>query len=279
MKGDIMPNSLYHLSLSGVLLLTASQLSANDDSATETAFEEDTYYEELIEFDDEPLEWDISLGLAYSVSQTPYVGGKQESELMPYFSIDWGPLYFDGDSLGSYLYGDDNWGVSASISSGILNDSERGDSADLSDMTPLSDVVMASISVEIEDAWGALEASLAGDVSDKHNGIMASVTYGYPVYLERWSLMPTIGADYFDEKIAQYYYGVNAKNTNATRALYTPSSGINYSIGIGAEYEVNDNNSLSFSLETQLYSDEIRQSSIVNKSHVTSLGMAYSYLF
>jgi|GEM_PF-2106387 len=280
-----MANSLYNLSLSGLLLLAANQLSANDESVTNTGSDEDTYYEEFSEFGDEDyegddsVEWDISLGLAYSVSQTPYVAGKQESELMHYFSIGWGPLYFDGETLGSYLYGKDNWGISVSISRGMLNDSGRGDSADLSDMTPLSEVVMTSISFEIEEEWGALEASIAGDVSDKHNGITTSVTYGYPVYLEQWSLMPTIGAYWFDEKIAQYYYGVNAENTNATRALYTPSSGFNYSVGLGAEYDVNDNNSLSFSLLTQIYSDDIRQSSIVNKSHVTSLAMAYSYLF
>jgi outer membrane protein len=300
-----MPRKLRNLSFVGLLLFSAGPLSANDDKTMDTqpddasyqnelselseldgydyddkeGYEDEGYDEEGYEDEDEPFEWDISLGLAYSISQTPYVGGKQSSDVMPYLNISWGPLYFDGDSFGSYLYGEDNWGISASLNSGILNDSERGGSDRLSDMTPLDDVVTASIRYEIEAQWGAVEATVSGDVSDKHNGYMANMAYSYPVYLVQWSLMPFVGAQWFNRNVSQYYYGVNDADSTATRAAYSAGSGINYSVGLGAEYEMDDHSSLSFSLETTRYSNQIRRSSIVDQSHTTSLGLAYSYFF
>lgn len=303
-KGDTMSNTLCTLGLAGLLLAGTSPLLANDETNTPSAIDtDDEQFEESYEEgfengyeegykasyddndealdveDDDEWQWDISLGLGYSVSQTPYVGGEQSADLIPYFNISWGPLFFDGESLGSYLYGEDDWGISATISSGMLNDSDRGESDALSDMTPLNDVVMASLSFEIEAEWGAMEASLSTDVSDEHKGTIANLVYSYPVYLEKWSLMPLIGAQWFDKKVARYYYGVSAADVTTSRALYTPSSGINYSAGINAEYEIDEQSSVAVSLITDVYSEQIRQSSIVDKSHTSSLTLAYSYQF
>ncbi len=76
-----MANYIQMLSLAGVLVLSAGSLMANDDS------------------EDEAFEWETSIGLGYFVSQTPYIGSQKESEMMPYLSISWGPLFFDGESL------------------------------------------------------------------------------------------------------------------------------------------------------------------------------------
>ena len=277
-----MPNHLCEFSVTGLLLLFISPLSVADEDISNLEIDESRYfYEEASDYEDEDeaFEWEVSIGLGYFVSQTPYVGGERQSDLIPYFSLSWGPLFFDGDSIGSYIYGGDNWGVSGSLSAGVLNDSERGDSSNLSDMTPLNDVVMVSLTFETEASWGGMEASLSNDVSDEHNGTSASVTYSYPVYFERWSLMPLVGVDWFDKKIARYYYGVNAENANASRALYVPNSGINYSAGLNASYDVNDNNSVTFTLLTEFYSKEIKQSSIVDKSHASSVGVVYAYVF
>jgi outer membrane scaffolding protein for murein synthesis (MipA/OmpV family) len=72
---------------------------------------------------------------------------------------------------------------------------------------------------------------------------------------------------------------VNAANANASRALYTPNSGVNYTAGINADYEVDDNNSVSFTLMSEVYSEQIRKSSIVSKSNTVSANVVYSYHF
>ncbi|WP_162197509.1 MipA/OmpV family protein [Marinomonas sp. S3726] len=256
-----MANYIQALSLTGVLVLSAGNTLANE------------YTEK------EAFEWETSIGLGYFVSQTPYIGSQQESEITPYLSISWGPLFFDGESLGAYLYGEDSWGISASISSDSLGDSDRGDSKALADMTKLSDVVVMNLTFEQEASWGAIEATLTTDVSSKHKGNLASLSYSYPLYLKDWSLMPLVSAQWFDKKSAAYYYGVKAEDVTASRALYTPDSGINYAAGINAEYELNSHNSIGLSLITTFYSDEIKQSSIADKSHNTSFGLLYSYMF
>lgn len=224
----------------------------------------------------EAFEWEVSIGIGYSLSQSPYIGDKRQSEFVPGLSVSWGPLFFDGDSIGSYLYEQDNWAISASIS---INDSDRGDSAKVSDMTPLSNVVMANVNFAFEESWGALEASINHDVSHKYDGISADMIYSYPLYFEQWTVMPLVGFELFDKKTAQYYYGVSAENVKNSRPLYMPNAGVNYAIGINVDYEINENNTLSFGVSNKLYSDEIRKGSIVDKSNTMNANIIYYYTF
>ena len=288
-----MPNPYTSLGLTACLLTSTNLIYAKEESVAEhflavaeetEEIEEisdfhDAYYEDDLDEDGEESEWDIAIGLGYFVSQSPYVGAQQEAEWLPFFSLSWGPFFFDGDSLGSYLYGQDNWGISASISAGVLNDSDRGGSDSLADMTPLSEVVMADVSYEIEADWGAIQVSIETDVSHQHQGNQMSIAYAYSVYFEQWSLTPLAQVDWFDDKVAAYYYGVSAEDAKGARTQYQPGSGVNYVLGLNAEYDIDDYQTLSFTLMTELYSDEVRQSSIVDQSHSKSASGIYSYSF
>ncbi|TQV88032.1 MipA/OmpV family protein [Aliikangiella coralliicola] len=211
--------------------------------------------------------------------ESPYIGGKTQTMAFPYIEYSWGPLFIEGGTLGSHIFGGDNWGIAAAIDGDFLGDTDRGDSNQLADMQELDDVINGSIKMFYHQNWGAIELSLSKDISDNHDGSSASLSYSYVVELGNWEVIPSVGANWFSEDVSNYYYGVSLVDARANRPFYSPDSGVNYNAGISTIYSFDKNNSLMLNLTTESYSDQIKDSSIVDKSGSTTFGSIYIHRF
>ena len=224
--------------------------------------------------------WDISLGMAIFHENSVYLGADGRTEELPYLSIEWGPFFFEGDSLGMFLYGGDNWWVAASVGFDMFGDTGRGDSLELKDMTELDDVYNASIMTFYEAGWGALDLQLSTDVSNKHDGTIGFLSYSYPLNYKNWELSPYLSAQWVSSEITQYYAGVSEVDARRGRPAYTSKSGTNFGLGISGEYSINNKHSVLVDLKGTMYSDELKDSPIIDTDDVVfSALVGYLYHF
>ena len=219
------------------------------------------------------------IGLMYGNEKSIYVGGKDQSQLMPWISARWGNLYLEGPSLGYDFYRSQNYTASAFIELDGIFDENRDDSPDLADMGKFDSVVMAGLKIEYESEWGETDFSIATDASSTHSGYKAEFSYGYPMMLSGWMITPEISLEWASKDINQYYYGVTEAQARAGRPVYTADSGVNYGFGLTAMYPIMENHALMFRLEYEAFSSAIKDSPIVDQSNTTTYAVGYTYRF
>ncbi len=223
----------------------------------------------------------LGLGIGYGSDQSIYKGGKTEGSITPGVEVQWGPLFLRGGQLGSYLYGGENFGIAAAIGMGDeVGSTDRGDSDDLKDMTKLDDVTTGSIMFFYEADFGDIDFVLTSDISGKHKGQTAALSYAYPIELSsRWELAPSISAQWVSGKTNNYYYGVTQTDVKADRAYYKAGSGVNYSAGLSAMYEITEHHGLMFDASYTRYSSQVTDSPIVDRKSSSGVSVMYQYRF
>lgn len=221
----------------------------------------------------------LSLFAIANAQQSIYQGGSTQTRVFPFIQFQWGPVYLEGVSLGTSLYQTESQSFDIGVSLDIFGDTERGDSRVLQDMQTLDNALNAHIEWSLEKDWGEVSVRAAKDISGTHDGTALSVNYAYPVVYKRWRIRPQVGVHYFSDEISQYYYGVTPEEVRENRAAYTPDSGVNMSLDVTAIYPFNRHHSLMLMLESTVYSSQITDSPIVEKSNALSLGLGYLYRF
>lgn len=247
---------------------------------SESSEPEVSYAQDNKAADQEKWVWDISLGIAVFHENSPYLGADGRTQELPFLSIEWGPLFFEGDSLGMFLYGGENWKIAVSVGFDMFGDTNRGNSLELKDMAELDDVYNASIMTFYEAGWGALDLQLSTDISNKHDGTTASLSYSYPLSYKSWELSPYLSAQWVSSEVTEYYVGVSEVDAKKGRPAYASTSGTNFGLGINGVYSINDKHSLFADLKGTLYSDELKDSPIIDTDDaVLSVIVGYLYHF
>ncbi len=220
-----------------------------------------------------------TLGLFFGSENSIYVGGEDRTRVLPFFSGQWGDVYFRGASLGYNLASSERAKLSMSIElDGAFND-DRDDSSELADMESLDSVLLGSLNYQYMSDFGEFGASLSADVSGAHDGYEAKLSYSYPFRLGRWMMSPEISVNWMSEEVNTFYYGVSEADATAARPMYEAESGINYELGFSAIYPFSRHHSLMFRTAYTAYSDEITDSPIVDEDYAFSVGVGFLYRF
>ena len=217
-------------------------------------------------------------GASVSVEQSPYVGGNDSVEVLPWLFVQMGRFYLRGPALGVYLYGGDGVSVSAGISLDLA-DTNRGDSPELADIAKLDDVLLGEIEVSYEAGWGELDLSFAADIGGTHDGYVAGISCSYPLDLGRWQIEPEFGVKWYGAKVNRHYYGVGAADVLPDRALYEPDAGMNHELGVTVTYLFAERHALSLEASTEWLSAEISDSPIVDRDSLARVGVSYLFRF
>ena len=221
----------------------------------------------------------FALGAFVGSEQSLYVGGEDETEIRPLISAEWGRYFLRGPSVGMHLYRDRHWGFSASVGMANVEDTDRGDSAQLADMGDLDDVFAGRLGIEYENDWGTVEAGFGADISGSHDGYTAELAYSHPFEAGGWRIEPGIGVEWLSEEVTDYYYGVSAAHARAGRAAYQADSAVNYSLELSTTYPFRKNHAFQVRAAYKRFGDEITDSPIVDRDDVTEFGVGYIYRF
>lgn len=97
---------------------------------------------------------------------------------------------------------------------------------------------------------------------------------------ETISLRSSLSLDWYDDRYANYYYGVRASESTSTRAQYTVHNYFQPGIGFMPTYKFNESLSLMSGLNFKFVPKKVRQSPTMNGNSIESgifFGLTYTF--
>lgn len=220
----------------------------------------------------------IAAGAEVTSEQSLYVGGDHVVTFLPGVYALWGRFYVRGPALGAYLLGGGDWTVSTGILLELV-DTDRGDSPQLADMAELEHILLGELAVSYDRGWGELGFRVAADISGRHDGYVAGLTYGYPLAVGDWQVEPRAGIEWRSAEVNRYYYGVSAADALPARPAYAPDAGMSSTIGVAATYPIAERHSLQLTAGIESFAAEVTDSPIVERGIRRSIGIGYIFRF
>ena len=220
----------------------------------------------------------IAAGAEVTSEQSVYVQGDAVVTVLPGVYALWGRFYVRGPALGVYLLGGGDWTVSTGIALELV-DADRGGGPQLADMEELDHVVLGELAVTYQSGWGELDFRLAADVSGRHDGYLAGLSYGYPLEFGAWTVEPGAGIEWRSAEVNRYFYGVGAADALPARPRYRPDASVSHEIGVAATYSFAESHSVQFAAGVELFDPEVSDSPIVARNHRRSIRVGYLFRF
>jgi MipA family protein len=139
--------------------------------------------------------------------------------------------------------------------------------------------VYAALAASYTSAYGIVSARVGGDVSDESKGTRARLGYQYPLQFGSVTLLPGAGVDWLDKKDARYLYGVSAAEATAGRPAYDPGAGFNPYVNLSAVWRLGGPHAITGFAQVQALDSAFKDSPIVDRRGVATLGVGYQYRF
>jgi MipA family protein len=129
------------------------------------------------------------------------------------------------------------------------------------------------------DNWGELQAQILTDVSGRHDGQSAWLSYAYPWITQTSEFSLTFGLEWKSADLVDYYYGVRPDERIQGRQTYQGTSGTNGVIRFAASHALTARWKLVGVLEREYLSGAIRRSPIIERGNVDTAFIGLHYQF
>ena len=226
---------------------------------------------------------DYALGITYSVSESPYVGGESSGFAYPYltsfrhnaFTDDW--LILTGGDVGVRWVNDAGW-----VLGGVTRIRTEGTGDSLLD--ELADIDIRKWRVEVAPLIGwrgwpvHFELKWYNEIFSNFGGPTTEFMMSLPREHAWGWFVPSVTAVNNSAGYNRYYYGVSESEAGPNLEPYSPGAGTNFRAGISTGYAINNRWLLSVTLNHEWLASEITGSPIVDKNSVWSgsIGIAYN---
>ena len=226
---------------------------------------------------------DYALGLAYSVSESPYVGGENSGIAYPYltsfrhnaFTDDW--LILTGGDVGVRWVNDAGWvlGAVTRIRTEGTGNSLLDELADIDvrkwrvEAAPL--IGWRGWPVHFELKWyNEIFSSFGGPTTEFKSSLPREHPWGW--------FVPSLTLVYNSAGHNRYYYGISDSEAGGNLEPYAPGSGTNVIAGLSTGYAINNRWLLSVTLNHEWLASPVKDSPIVDKNSIWSanIGIAYN---
>jgi outer membrane protein len=114
---------------------------------------------------------------------------------------------------------------------------------------------------------------------DYSSGMIIDSFYSYLVPYRNWDIYLGAGFTYYDKVLMDYYIGIDADEVTINRPLYSASSSFRAQLEIYAQYPLSQSWSFNAGLTQSFYSNNIKQSPLVEKNKLTQLMLGVLYVF
>lgn len=226
---------------------------------------------------------DYSLGVAYSSSQSPFLGAENSGIAYPYLTSfrdstmtdDWF-LLRDGD-IGVRWVSDGGWELGAVTRIQTLSlgsnesDALRGveDRRWTMEMGPIIGWRGWPVHVNFKTYT---------EVTGRHDGNISHLIFSLPLKIERGFVVPTIEFIHQDRDYVDYYFSVSAAEETPTRPAYSGDAATNLAVGLRWGYALSEKWLLAGDVGFENLDSPITDSPIVGRDHIWSanLGLAYN---
>lgn len=225
---------------------------------------------------------DYSLGLAVTVSASPYRGEDNNTFLYPYLTSFEHPglteswfVVRDGE-LWLRRVTNSGWEFAVAGRMQTLGFGNHKSDA-------LSGVSAPKWTIEVGPGIGLrrwpVQVHLAGffEPTNRHDGLTGQLSFSYPVKFSRGYLVPSIEAVYQDDRYTDYYYGVTDLESTPERLAYDPDAALNTKIRIEWAYALTEKWLLSGKLGYESLDDSVRRSPLVDRNDLWSVNLGIAY--
>jgi hypothetical protein len=224
-----------------------------------------------------------ALGLAYSISESPYAGGENSGFAYPYltsfrhnaFTDDW--LILTGGDVGVRWVNDTGWVLGA-----VTRIRTEGTGTSLLD--ELADIDVRKWRVEAAPLIGwrgwpvHFELKWYNEIFSNFGGPTTEFRTSLPREHPWGWFVPSVTFVRNSAGYNRYYFGVSESEAGSNLEPYTPGSSTNIKVGLNAGYAINNRWLLSVTLNHEWLASEVTDSPIVARNTVWSgnIGIAYN---
>ncbi|CAM3802514.1 MipA/OmpV family protein [Parendozoicomonas haliclonae] len=221
----------------------------------------------------------LSLGLGVGHEKSIYKGVDSETNGIPLVMYENGNFYLRGPEVGYTFFESSPVKIDAVVRYRMDGYDDK-DSDDLRGMEDRDGTVEGGLTASVETGLGEWSIEAFGDAASTHDGYELELGWEKPYDLNKnWSIIPAASISYLSADLADYYYGVTAKEATVRRAAYTVDSDYVWELGLSALYKIDRNQIVRFAISYENYGSEIADSPIVDSDNSSRIGLVYAYRF
>lgn len=216
------------------------------------------------------------LGIGGALSNTGYVGGKQQFTPFPLLFYHSDRFFVAGISAGYLLSSGSHHRLSL-VAMPEFNRLSSKDSPQLVGIQNRRWSLNGGASLEVFGRWGRYDVSVFHDLLSRSNGTIVSTGYKYPLQLGRWQLTPGVGLRWQNANLVNYYYGVRPAEAIPGRPAYAPGDGLSPYADVSLSTPISKHWRFRTSVQYLRFADSIRNSPIVDRTGSTTLILGFTY--
>lgn len=124
-----------------------------------------------------------------------------------------------------------------------------------------------------------VSAELLGDAMDNSQGTRAGFQVDHRFGFGAFGLTPRLGAEWYDRKFVDYYYGVKLSEATVSRNAYQGDSTSTVTAGLRLDYSPSHQHMMFLEFGAMQFGSAINDSPIVDKATQASISLGYLYRF
>lgn len=223
----------------------------------------------------------LTLGVAALWADSPYKSTHDRTYPFPLINYQDENVFFHGLEGGYYLYhGEhDQFSIIANTT-GQYFKPERAHNPAMKGLDTRHLTLMMGGEWTHTEQWGVIKTALTGDVLDESNGLVWDTNYHYPLQFGKLSVIPGAGVTWQSSNQTDYYYGVSSKESNRTGvSRYNADDSWSPYVDVSATYQLTQDWTVIGGARYTHFDDEIKHSSMVDKSGQTIVWTGLTYQF
>lgn len=224
----------------------------------------------------------LRIGIGAGGATSEYKETDSQIWPVPLLNYEGERFYVRGLTGGIFLYKNSTHELSLNIS--YLPQSFDASDSDSRAMRQLDDrysTMLAGASYRLKSEYGIANLSVSGDVLGTSNGILADLSYAYPIpAISIFQITPAAGVTWTSSNYNDYYYGVSGKESRKSGlGSYDADDGFSPYAGINIKAGITENFDILLNGKAVYLSEEIRDSPMVDKDikYYFSAGFTYSF--
>ncbi|MDG6882172.1 Outer membrane protein ompV precursor [Phocoenobacter uteri] len=219
------------------------------------------------------------VGAGVLSENSPY---KKKAKFKPQFTgtMSWNNFFIDTSSVGydfSDMIGNDDFELSTHISYQAGMEFPKNDKFEGLKRKSYVDFGLEA-GYQIGDIL-TLGMRVSKDISHRHKGWGTTLGVSQFVTIGSMILQGQVGAEYENDKLSQYRYGVADSEATVHRKAYNAKGSWSSVAQVSAIYPINDHSMIVSSLDYKKLSDKIKKSPLVEADHIYQVGVSYLYSF
>jgi outer membrane protein len=215
----------------------------------------------------------------YKDSRHDYKGGGA-----PVLRYDAERYYIGFDGIGFRLFSKERDGLTFSSSIFLTRGNEgfrNSESPYFKGLRRRKDHSDAGIEFTVVSPIGATSLAMKQEISGHTDGGQVSLSHGVPFQFGNVEFAPQLRLDYLSGNLVDYYYGVWAAEVAPDREEYHPGHAFQPSLGYTLTVPLNEKKSMSLiqGAEHLILSKQLTDSPLIDKGHITSVYVGFTYSF